>query len=301
MLHSLHFETPCLTNAWARLSIELLVITFFPTLFDVMVMGDVDFARAGNAKLLSANSKPALSSRCCDVAAVRTAAATALDASGNRAVNSLASSGRRIADACEFGWFMCRLDSVDGDIVRTLRGLIDARGLCRFGDGVVDGLPGNDGAHTICSGDADVLLFSSKFSLPSCRLSALWRCKSPEIEDEIDAERSRNGRSTDDRRTDKSNGVVLPSLIRKKKTIVSFKICTCRRFLLRTFAEMQVNLSLPVMRLFALYRFWWFGNIRTAFRVIWLRQRFGDWCLSSCWFSRCITSTLHWDCLSYWL
>lgn len=68
---------------------------------------------------------------------------------------------------------MCRLDSVDGDIVRTLRGLIDARGLCRFGDGVVDGLPGNDGAHTICSGDADVLLFSSKFSLPSCRLSAL--------------------------------------------------------------------------------------------------------------------------------
>lgn len=97
-------------------------------------------------------------------------------------------------------------------MVRTPRGLVELRGLCRFGDGVVDGLPGSDGAHTICSGDVELLLFNSRFSLPSCNGSAFRRCKSPEMDDEIDVERSRNGRSIDGRRTDRSNGVVLPSL-----------------------------------------------------------------------------------------
>lgn len=82
----------------------------------------------------------------------------------------------------------------------------------RFGDGVNGGLPGNDGAHTICSGDTELLLFNSIFSFPSFNDSKLIRCKSLETDDDIDAERSRYERSTDRRRTDKSNGVVLPSL-----------------------------------------------------------------------------------------
>lgn len=81
----------------------------------------------------------------------------------------------------------------------------------RFGDGVNGGLPGNDGAHTICSGDAaESPLFTERFSLPSTIAS--MRCKSPDTDDDSDAERSRNGKSDERRRTDKSNGVVLPSL-----------------------------------------------------------------------------------------
>lgn len=42
------------------------------------------------------------------------------------------------------------------------------------------------------------------------------RCKSLDTDDEIDAERSLYERSIDKRRTDKSNGVVLPSLIEEE-------------------------------------------------------------------------------------
>lgn len=92
-----------------------------------------------------------------------------------------------------------------GDIARIPRGLTELR----LGDGVNGGLPGNDGAHTICSGDAELLLFNKRFSFPSFK-SIFIRCKSPDIEDEIDAERSLYA---DNRRTDKSSGVVFPSLV----------------------------------------------------------------------------------------
>lgn len=48
------------------------------------------------------------------------------------------------------------------------------RGLCEllFGDGVNGGLPGNDGAHTICSGVTE-LLSIDRFSLPSIIMSML--------------------------------------------------------------------------------------------------------------------------------
>lgn len=93
-------------------------------------------------------------------------------------------------------------------MVRMPRGLHELR----FGDGVSGGLPGNDGAHTICSGEAELLLFNNKFSFPSFKASMLMRCKSPDTDDEIDADRSLYERSTDNRRTDKSNGVVLLKL-----------------------------------------------------------------------------------------
>lgn len=91
--------------------------------------------------------------------------------------------------------------------------VMNPRGLLalRLGDGVNGGLPGNDGAQTICSGDAaESPLFTERFSLPS--IIASMRCKSPDIDEDNDAERSRNGKSDDRRRTDKSSGVVLPSL-----------------------------------------------------------------------------------------
>lgn len=68
-----------------------------------MAMGDVAFANAGNAKLLNANSRPVPSNKCCADVADSMADATTLDASGKRVVSSLASRGRRIADACRFG------------------------------------------------------------------------------------------------------------------------------------------------------------------------------------------------------
>lgn len=98
-------------------------------------------------------------------------------------------------------------------MVRMPRGLHELR----FGDGVNGGLPGNDGAHTICSGEPELLLFNKRFSFPSFSVSIFIRCKSPDIDDEIDAERSLYARSIDIRRTDKSNGVVFPSLFGKKE------------------------------------------------------------------------------------
>lgn len=66
------------------------------------------------------------------------------------------------------------------------RGLIELR----LGDGVSGGLPGSDGAHTICSGVTESLL-TDKFSLPSIKESMLLLWLSLDIEDDIDAERSR--------------------------------------------------------------------------------------------------------------
>lgn len=102
------------------------------------------------------------------------------------------------------------------------------RGLCelRLGDGVSGGLPGNDGAHTICSGVTE-LLSMDRFSLPSIIRSMLTppRICSPETLDENELARSRcNWSSVDNRRTDKSNGVVdvIGSLKRFRKVTLSF-------------------------------------------------------------------------------
>lgn len=99
--------------------------------------------------------------------------------------------------------------------------VISPRGLLalRFGDGVNGGLPGSDGAHTICSGDAaESPLLIERFSLPSSVASL--RCKSPDTDDDSDAERSRSGKSEERRRTDRSSGVVLPSLLWKTEYIL---------------------------------------------------------------------------------
>lgn len=67
------------------------------------------------------------------------------------------------------------------------------RGLCerRFGDGVSGGLPGSEGAHTICSGVTDSLPIE-RFSLCSIMVSMSRRLLSFELMDEKEKIRSRD-------------------------------------------------------------------------------------------------------------
>jgi hypothetical protein len=79
------------------------------------------------------------------------------------------------------------------------------RGLLDLLDGVNDGLPGSDGAQTICSGVTESPL-TDKFSFPSIIESNSIRNCSADMAEDIDKLRSRE--FGDVRRTDKSNGVV---------------------------------------------------------------------------------------------
>lgn len=83
------------------------------------------------------------------------------------------------------------------------------RGLCdlRLGDGVKGGLPGKEGAQTICSGVKESPL-TDKFSLPSMRASNSIRSCSAEIAEDRERLRSRDPDPGDSLRTDKSSGVV---------------------------------------------------------------------------------------------
>lgn len=272
MLHSLHLETPCFTKICGWTSAPV-IIGFLLTLF-VTAIGDVVFEMGNGtlwfAVMFSVNS----SNKCCDVACAFKTAATAFE-SGMRAEfnNSLAKSGRRMVDACALDWFKWRLDDNElGDIVKMPRGLHEFR----FGDGVNGGLPGNDGAHTICSGDTELLLFNKTFSFPSFRASIFIRCKSPDTDDEIDVERSLYARSMENRRTDRSNGVVLPSLLNQ---ITAVKL----------HSRIEIIFNLPSMWFFSFNGFGSFDVILTSIRVVRVRTGFCNRCLCSrwCWFARC--------------
>jgi hypothetical protein len=88
------------------------------------------------------------------------------------------------------------------------------RGLCdrRLGDGVSGGLPGSDGAHTICSGVIESPL-TDKFSFPSAVSNSMRNC-SADITDESD--RLRSLELGDVRLTDKSSGVDVSRLNRNE-------------------------------------------------------------------------------------
>ena len=74
----------------------------------------------------------------------------------------------------------------------------------RFGDGVSGGLPGRDGAQTMCSGVTESPL-TERFSLPSIKLSNSIRKCSAEMADDKLNERSLT--PGDILLTDRSNGV----------------------------------------------------------------------------------------------
>lgn len=86
--------------------------------------------------------------------------------------------------------------------------------LLRFGEGVSGGLPGSDGAQTICSGVTESSL-TDKFSLLSIKHSNSARNCSLDIRDANDNDRSRRVKAGDNRLTDKSKGVVVVSLLGK--------------------------------------------------------------------------------------
>lgn len=95
---------------------------------------------------------------------------------------------------------MWAADAGDGDSM--LRGLWSVS----FGDGVCGGLPGKEGAQTICSGET-----VHWFTLYSLRLSTDKRPGDrahPETDEEMESARSRlSKRSVDGRRTERSNGL----------------------------------------------------------------------------------------------
>lgn len=107
----------------------------------------------------------------------------------------------------------CGVDEF-GDIDTLLpRGLFDRR------DGVNGGLPGSDGAQTICSGVIESPL-TDKFSLPSIiESNSILKC-SAEIADEIDRLRSREFGVL--RRTERSKGVVDSRLCAKNNWIITY-------------------------------------------------------------------------------
>lgn len=78
------------------------------------------------------------------------------------------------------------------------------------------GLPGKDGAHTICSGVTESPL-TDRFSLLSIRFSNSIRKCSDEIADANDKDLSRNDKAGEKRRTDRSRGVP-GSLVSKNQT-----------------------------------------------------------------------------------
>jgi hypothetical protein len=99
----------------------------------------------------------------------------------------------------------CEVDEL-GDIETLLpRGLFDRR------EGVNGGLPGSEGAHTICSGVTEESPLTDTFSFPSIIVSNSMRKCSAEIADERDKLRSREFDAGDRRRTERSNGVVTAS------------------------------------------------------------------------------------------
>jgi hypothetical protein len=147
MLHSIHFDMPVLTNICAGMGVG--VIT--------RPVGDVigcdgDTCCALVASIVpdddnrSASSMLCLASICGEM--------TLSAGSDKRKAMSAGSNGRIRSewDVDEFGEIETLLP----------------RGLCerRFGDGVRGGLPGSEGAHTICSGVMESPL-TDRFSFPS--------------------------------------------------------------------------------------------------------------------------------------
>lgn len=199
MLHSLHFDTPCLTNicGWPMAN-ELDVPGFLfiakpVDLFCVVsrwlvdAFEEVDILNVSSALWRSYNGFGVCKLRL---------------GSDSRAAKSDGINWRSIADCVV--WFDEWIEFGDAASI--------PRGLCEllFGDGVSGGLPGSDGAHTICSGVTE-LLSMERFSLPSIIMSMLRRPCSPDKHDENDMDRSLwlcGNISDDNRRTDRSNGIV---------------------------------------------------------------------------------------------
>lgn len=183
MLHCLHFDMPVLTNTWGAIGVG--VGDRAVLLGDVS--GETCWAEAAAAFLI-ASSMLCLTKGDITFSVLN-------DGSDKRKAISAGSNGRmRMWDEVEFGEIETVLP----------RGLFERR----FGEGVNGGLPGNEGAQTICSGVTESPL-TDKFSFPSIILSNSIRNWS-DMADERERLRSRAEFEFigEIRRTERSKGVV---------------------------------------------------------------------------------------------
>jgi hypothetical protein len=145
MLHSLHFDMPVLTNICGGIGVGVITP-------DGDVIGcDGDICCALVASFAPDDDNRKASSMLC------------LTSSCGGMTFSAGSDKRKAMSAGSNGLMSIEWDDEFGEIETLL-----PRGLCerRFGDGVSGGLPGSDGAHTICSGVMESPL-TDRFSLPS--------------------------------------------------------------------------------------------------------------------------------------
>lgn len=225
MLHSMHFDIPVLTNICGGIGVGVIMP-------DGDVIGcDGDICCALVASFgpdddnLKASSMLCLTSICCGM--------TLRAGSDRRKAMSAGSNGLMRSE-----WDVDELGEMD---------TLLPRGLCerRFGDGVRGGLPGSDGAQTICSGVIESPL-TDKFSLPSIIASNSIRNWSADIADDSDRLRSRELEPGDIRRTDKSNGVEVSRLLKdfnKLFNSIVFKMFTFSYFplLLRLLIAFKIS------------------------------------------------------------
>lgn len=154
MLHSLHFDMPVLTNICGGIGVGVIM----PVGEVIGCDGDICCALVGSFVPDDDNRKASSMLCLTSICGGMTFSA----GSDKRKAMSAGSSGR-ICSECECEW--------DVDELGEMETLLP-RGLCerRFGDGVSGGLPGSDGAQTICSGVIESPL-TDKFSLPSIMAS----------------------------------------------------------------------------------------------------------------------------------
>lgn len=187
MLHSMHFDMPVLTNICGGMGVGVMTP-------DGDVIGcDGDICCALVASFVADDDNRKASSMLCLTS--NCGGMTFIAGSDKRKAISAGSSGR-------IRWFECEVEEL-GEMEMLL-----PRGLCdrRLGDGVRGGDPGNEGAHTICSGVIESPL-TDRFSLPSIIASNSMRNWSAEIADESERLRSREFEPGDIRRTERSRGV----------------------------------------------------------------------------------------------
>lgn len=201
MLHSLHFDMPVLTNICGGMGVGVI------TPVGDVIGCDGDICCALVASLAPDDDNRKASSMLCFTSSC--GGMTFSVGSDKRSAMSAGSKGRMSSewDVDEFGEIETLLP----------------RGLCerRLGDGVSGGLPGNEGAQTICSGVIESPL-TERFSLPSIIASNSMRNWSAEIADDSDKLRSREFEPGDIRRTERSSGVDVSRLLGKQDSRLDF-------------------------------------------------------------------------------
>lgn len=175
MLHSLHLDMPVLMNICGGMGVGVMTPVGDVIECDgeiccccaaTLVASTTAAAAAALDDNRSASSMLCFTSICGGM--------TFNAGSDKRSAMSAGNNGRISSDEWWWWWWWVVDDEFDGEI--EMLPLPPPRGLCerRFGEGVSGGLPGSDGAQTICSGVIESPL-TDMFSLPSMMASNSMR------------------------------------------------------------------------------------------------------------------------------